>query len=220
LNNDKFPDIPLIPQLNVNGIGPNPVLGCGGRRESMAGIPRPVEFSNFSPNGVTTDDGRDARFTDLVKRHSLFVYRVAFSVLRNASDAEEVVQDTFLRIYRADATDRMQNQRAFLARTAWRIAIDRRPANLTILPSDNIATRLPSPEDAAIGEDWNAAIHRLIDALPDHLRLPLVLSTVEELTSPEIAQVMGIAEGTVRTRLMRARQILREKLEALMEGKK
>jgi RNA polymerase sigma-70 factor (ECF subfamily) len=180
----------------------------------MAGNPWPVAFSN---KGVTADDGRDARFTELVKRHSLFVYRVAYSVLRNPSDAEEVVQDTFLKIYRADATDRMQNERAFLARTAWRIAIDRHPRNLTVLPSKEIAANAPSPEDAAIGEDWNAAIHRLIDALPDHLRLPLALSTIDEMTSPEIAQAMGIAEGTVRTRLMRARQILREKLEALME---
>ena len=206
-----------ILQLKVNEGGTYPVLGCGGWRGSMAGNPGPGAFSDISNRGVTTDDGRNARFTDLVKRHSQFVYRVAYSVLRNASDAEEVVQDTFLKIYRADATDRMQNERAFLARTAWRIAIDRRPPNLTLLPGDNIAARDPSPEAAAIGEDWNAAIHRLIDALPDHLRLPLALSTLEEMTSPEIAQVMGIAEGTVRTRLMRARQMLREKLEALME---
>ena len=183
----------------------------------MAGNLGPVAFSN---KGVMTDDGRDARFTALVKRHSLFVYRIAYSVLRNSSDAEEVVQDTFLKIHRSDATDRMQNERAFLARTAWRIAIDRHPKNLAVLPMDAMPSNGPSPEDAAIGEDWNAAIHRLIEALPDHLRLPLALSTVDEMSSPEIAQVMGIAEGTVRTRLMRARQILREKLEALMEGPK
>ena len=181
----------------------------------MAGHPRPIEFPGSS---VTADDSRNARFTDFVKRHSLFVFRVAYSVVRNVSDAEEVVQETFLKIYRSDATDRMQNERAFLARTAWRIAIDRHSGNLTMLPNDNIAAPGPSPEDAAIGEDWNAAIHRLIDALLDHLRQPLVLSTIDEMSSPEIAQVIGIAEGTVRTRLMRARQILREKLEALMKG--
>jgi len=181
----------------------------------MAGIPRPIEFPG---NGVTADDGRSARFTDLVQRHSLFVFRVAYSVVRNVSDAEEVVQDTFLKIYRSDATDRMQNERAFLARTAWRIAIDRRPGNLTVLSGNDMASTGPSPEDAAIGEDWNTAIHRLIDALPDHLRQPMALSTIDEMSSPEIAQAMGIAEGTVRTRLMRARQILKEKLEALMGG--
>jgi RNA polymerase sigma-70 factor (ECF subfamily) len=65
--------------------------------------------------------------------------------------------------------------------------------------------------------DWNAAVHRLVDALPPDLRQPLALSTVEELSSREIAQVMGIAEGTVRTRIMRARQILKQKLGELRE---
>jgi RNA polymerase sigma-70 factor (ECF subfamily) len=181
----------------------------------MAGIPKPIVFPD---QGVTGDDGRDARFTELVKRQSLFVFRVAYSVLRNASDAEEVVQETFLKVYRSDAGSRIKDERAFLARTAWRIAVDRHPRTVTMLPSDDIAASGPSPEDAAIGEDWNLAIHRLIDALPDHLRQPLALSTINEMTSPEIAQAMGIAEGTVRTRLMRARQILKEKLEALMEG--
>ena len=58
----------------------------------------------------------------------------------------------------------------------------------------------------------------MIDALPEELRQPLALSGVEELSSREIAKVMGIPEGTVRTRLARARQILRQKLSALKAG--
>src|SRR5262245_17565637 len=135
----------------MNGAISHPVLGCGGSSESMAGNPTPIEFPG---NVLTADDGRNARFTDLVRRHSLFVFRVAYSVVRNVSDAEEVVQDTFLKIYRSDATDRMQNERAFLARTAWRVAIDRHPGSLTVRPNDDIAAPGPTPEDAAIGEDW------------------------------------------------------------------
>jgi RNA polymerase sigma-70 factor (ECF subfamily) len=71
----------------------------------------------------------------------------------------------------------------------------------------------PSPEDAMVSADWSAAVHRLVDALPEELRQPLALAAVEELNSREIAQVMGIAEGTVRTRIMRARQMLKQKLE-------
>jgi RNA polymerase sigma-70 factor (ECF subfamily) len=63
--------------------------------------------------------------------------------------------------------------------------------------------------------DWEAAVHRLIDSLPEELRQPLVLSV--EMNSREIAAAMGIAEGTVRTRLMRARQMLREKIAAIEE---
>ena len=60
----------------------------------------------------------------------------------------------------------------------------------------------------------SSAVHRLIDALPEELRVPLALSTVDEMTSADIAGVLGIPEGTVRTRLMRARQVLKQKLQA------
>ena len=60
-------------------------------------------------------------------------------------------------------------------------------------------------------------VHRLIDALPEELRQPLALSTVQELNSREIAAILDIPEGTVRTRLMRARQLLKEKLAAQLE---
>ncbi|HLQ76423.1 MAG TPA: sigma-70 family RNA polymerase sigma factor [Terriglobia bacterium] len=184
----------------------------------MSGIPKTISLADSLLSRRKESPERDARFTDLVHRRSLFVFRVAYAALRNKSDAEEVVQETFLKLYRSDAIERMQDERAFLARTAWRLAIDRRSKTVIVMPSEDLAASGPSPEDAAIAEDWNTAIHRLIDALPDHLRLPLALSTVNEMTSREIAQAMGIAEGTVRTRLMRARQILKEKLETLKGG--
>ena len=69
-----------------------------------------------------------------------------------------------------------------------------------------------NPEDAAVTSDLHAMVHRMIDALPEELRQPLALSSVEEMNSREIARVMGIPEGTVRSRLVRARQMLKEKL--------
>ena len=74
------------------------------------------------------------------------------------------------------------------------------------------------PERAAISAEWSASVHRLIDALPEELRQPLALSSVDELNSREIAEVMGIPEGTVRTRLMRARESVKRKLAVLMEA--
>ena len=62
-----------------------------------------------------------------------------------------------------------------------------------------------------------ALVHRLIDALPETLRQPLALSAIEELTSREIAAVLEIPEGTVRTRILRAREILKERLIAHQE---
>jgi len=165
---------------------------------------------------------RDARFAGLVERQSRFVFRVAYALLRNSHDAEDAVQETFLKLYRAGRWDAIEDERAFLARAAWRIAADklRRGRRATIpleaeLPSHGGA----NPEEALATADWNAAVHRLVDALPQELRQPLALSTVEEMNSREIAQAMGIAEGTVRTRIMRARRILKQKLAGLMEGR-
>ena len=155
----------------------------------------------------------------LVKRHARFVFRVAYSVLRNVHDAEDVVQETFLKIHRARGWESMVDEKAFLARAAWRIALDRLPNARTAALDFDVPSSGQDPEQAAIKADWNATIHRLIDALPEELRQPLSLSAVEELNSHEISQVMGIAEGTVRTRLMRARQVLKQKLGALMAGR-
>ena len=87
------------------------------------------------------------------------------------------------------------------------------------MPRARELTSGANPEDAIVTADWNAAVGRMVDALPPELRQPLALSTVEEMSSREIAQVMGIAEGTVRTRIMRARQILKQKLAGLRDGR-
>jgi RNA polymerase sigma-70 factor, ECF subfamily len=65
-----------------------------------------------------------------------------------------------------------------------------------------------------------SVLEKLIAGLPEELRQPLELSTVQELNSAEIAEVMGIPEGSVRTRLLRARRLLKEKLATLLEVKK
>ena len=143
-------------------------------------------------------------------------------MLRNSHDAEDVVQETFLSLYRSGAWRKMKDERAFLARATWRQAIDRLRANPRHHEDDaNILLELPSreadPEQTLLGADQQAAVHRLIDALPEELRQPLALSTVQELNSREIAAILDIPEGTVRTRLMRARQMLKQKLAAQIE---
>lgn len=157
-------------------------------------------------------------FAALVERQSAFVFRIAYSVLRNHYDSDDVVQETFLKLYRTRKWEGINNERAFLARAAWRTAVDRLPkVKVGILGSD-LPSNCDDPERAIITADWNATVHRLIDALPEDLRQPIALSTVEELKSHEIAAIMGIPEGTVRSRLSRARQILKQKLGALKAG--
>jgi RNA polymerase sigma-70 factor (ECF subfamily) len=70
---------------------------------------------------------REDRFAAIVYRQSRFLFTVAYAILRNPADAEDVVQEVFLRLYRSGAWEKIENERAFLARTAWRLAVDRLP---------------------------------------------------------------------------------------------
>jgi RNA polymerase sigma-70 factor (ECF subfamily) len=152
------------------------------------------------------------RFAALVRRHSSFVFRIAFAILRNVHDSEDAAQETFFRLYRGGAWERIEDERAFLARVAWRIAVDMLARRRRGDVDRDQASAAIGAEESMIVSEKQAVVHRLIDSLPEELRQPLALSTVEELSSRQIAQMMGIAEGTVRTRIARARQVLRQKV--------
>ena len=159
----------------------------------------------------------EAQFTSLVIRQSRFVFRVAYAVLRDAHDAEDVVQETFLKLYRTGAWKGMQDEKAFLARMTWRIAVESRSLkSKTVGPSDPTCSLADDPEESTVKADTLRLVHALMDALPEELRLPLALSTMEELTSGEIGRIMNVSDGTVRSRLARARQVLKEKLEHIL----
>lgn len=167
-----------------------------------------------SESDLTQDE---AKFTALVERQSRFAYRVAYAVLLNAQDAEDAVQECFLKLFRHGGWQQAENGRAYVARVAMRTAIDRRRASRPAAGPEaalEISSPHPSPERVAIAADQHRRIHAMIDALPKDLRLPLVLSTFEELNSRLIAGILHIPEGTVRTRLQRARQLLKQKLTA------
>lgn len=169
----------------------------------------------------------EAEFAGLVERQWRFACRVAWAVLRHPEDAEDAAQEAFLKIWRGYARRDLRNERGYVARVVWRTAVekgssrhsrlrhtDRRGESGDAGMEDFPDTRR-SPEELVAAANWEAAVHRLIDSLPEELRQPLVLSV--EMSSREIAEAMGIAEGTVRTRLMRARQMLREKIAVLEE---
>jgi RNA polymerase sigma-70 factor (ECF subfamily) len=172
---------------------------------------------------LTTDE--EAEFTALVQRQSRFVFRVTYAVLLNAHDAEDAVQETFLKLYRNGGWRNAGNERAFLARVAWRVAVDhRRAAHPSATACDpetqpELPSSVPGPEQTLVAANQHALVHSMIDALPEDLRLPLVLSASDELNSREIATILGIPEGTVRTRLQRARQVLRQRIANLQPRK-
>jgi len=172
----------------------------------------------------------EAEFTALVQRQWKFAYQVAWTMLRNAYDAEDAAQEVFLRILRARAWRGLRDERAFVARAAWRTAVDRLRGRAAHPCAEQIqgensqdpidgrffaASGDLDPEKLVVAANWEAAVHRLIGSLPEDLRQPLALSL--EMNSREIAAAIGIPEGTVRTRLLRARQMLREKMAAMEE---
>jgi len=161
---------------------------------------------------------RDEAFSRIVHQHARLMYRVAHSLLRHPQDAEDAVQDALLKLYRGDAWRHMEDERAFLARTVWRTAFDRlqaRPESADDAAELRLRDYRPTPEQAAAEHDEQGLLHHLIDRLPPELRQPLLLSAIDELTSREIGLAMDIPEGTVRTRLMRARAELRRNFDAL-----
>ncbi|HEX8812226.1 MAG TPA: sigma-70 family RNA polymerase sigma factor [Terracidiphilus sp.] len=166
---------------------------------------------------MTTEE--EAKFTALVERQSRFAYRVAYAVLLNTHDAEDTVQETFLKLYQHGGWQHLENERAYIARVSWRTAIDRRRSSHPVSAAPEAELEIPShrpgPEHTFLAADHHRRIHALIDTLTEDLRLPLVLSAFEELNSRHIAQILNIPEGTVRTRLQRARQLLKQKLAAL-----
>ena len=176
-----------------------------------------LQETGLAENSAAT--AREEWFAAVVNRQARFVFRIAYSALRSVHDAEDVVQETFMKLYQSRRWEQIVDERAFLARMAWRIAIDQRQKKPATSPERDAEWEGHDPEQAAIASNWNQVVHRLIDGLPEELRQPLALSSFEEFTSREIAEVMDIPEGTVRTRLMRARQMLKERLMVRMKGR-
>ena len=139
------------------------------------------------------------------------VYRVARRVLRSPDLADDVVQEVFLRLGRAEVSaDSLISSRAYVLRTAYRVAIDesRRRDVRERREREAAATRpqvAVSPERRAIEREELARLHSALDTLPSEFRVALHLYAFEELSYEEIARVTGVTEGTVASRIHRAR---------------
>ncbi len=153
----------------------------------------------------------------LVRDHSALLYRVALSLLRNPAEAEDVVQEAFLRaLERRSELARIVEIRAWLVRVTWNLALDRvrriRPDQIDhAFVEDLVSANLPA--DEALAEAGR--MRRVFDAierLPRHERQALLLSAMDELNTAEIAAVLGKSESSVRSLLFRARAHLRERL--------
>jgi RNA polymerase sigma-70 factor (ECF subfamily) len=165
----------------------------------------------------------------LVRGHSRLVYRIAYAVLRRHHDAEDATQETFLRVLRySSKLAAVEDPKTWLARIAWRVAVDRskqrgRTREIALedpeKPIPEAASSDAPADETLHGAEVSAALERMIAALPEKLREPLILSTIEEMSPREVAETLGINEAAVRSRVFRARQILRDKLAGRMVRK-
>ena len=158
----------------------------------------------------------------LVREHSRLVYRIAYAVLRSHHDAEDATQETFMRVLRYNSKlATVDEPKTWLARIAWRVAVDRSkrrgrskeiPLDDPQKPVEDLPSSAVSAEESIHELQLNAALEKMIATLPEKLRQPLILSTIEEMSPREVAATLGINEAAVRSRVFRARQILKEKL--------
>lgn len=164
--------------------------------------------------------GDSAAMEALMRRHNRVLFRTARAILRDDAEAEEAVQDAYLKAFGALAGFRAESKLStWLVRIAANEALMRRrrrasgaeviPLNGTEEPMDEAEE---GPEKAAGRGELRRLIESRIDRLPDGYRAVFVLRALEELPVEETAAALGIPEVTVRTRFFRARALLRESL--------
>lgn len=182
------------------------------------GLAEMTEISSFEAD--------DADFDSLVHRHGPLVIRIAFAVVRNHEDAEDIAQETFYRAFRFGNLKKIENVKAWLGRIAWHLALSR-VRNRTrdrkrLQPDDrllSIPAREPGAEELLIQKERALLLENILLSLPRNLRKTFVLLTVDGITSRYAAEILGIPESSVRNKLLRARILIKQKLAALMEEK-
>ena len=180
-----------------------------------------MEIADKTVDDRARQHEEEAALAGLVSQYAGTLYRVAYSVVRNAADAEDAVQEAFLRVLRhRDTLHEVRDQRVWLIRIVWNVVLDRKRRAKTRPETDDVAELarvLPSKglsqEETAAAAQHHAHVLGCVNQLPAKEREVLLLSAFEELTSVEIAGVLGITESSVRSRLFRARNLMAELLD-------
>lgn len=170
--------------------------------------------------------GEKQMFEILMRRYNQRLYRVTRAILRNDAEAEDVAQEAYVRAYQH--LNQFAGRSSFatwLTRIAIYEALGRVRSRKRIEEIDamdeprrdsvqQLSVRDATPEQAASGTEVRSLLERSIDALPDTYREIFMLREVEEMSTSETAQCLGISEENVKTRLHRARALLRKEIYA------
>jgi RNA polymerase sigma-70 factor, ECF subfamily len=169
---------------------------------------------------ATGDKSTMPSWDELVRQHADRVYRLAYRLSGNQHDAEDLTQETFIRVFRSLQNYQPGTFEGWLHRITTNLFLDmvRRRARIRMesLPEDydRVPADDPNPEqiyyDSRLGPDLQAAL----DSLPPEFRAAVVLCDIEGLSYEEVAGTLGVKLGTVRSRIHRGRQALRDYLAA------
>jgi len=174
--------------------------------------------------------GDDDAFEQLVRRHEKRVFRLLLRMMGSREEAEDVAQETFISLYRHGKRFRSEARfSTFVYRVAANAALNRRRTlgrgrtrieKLAVRQAagDDLPQQPRDPEDSTLGHELTRHVRDALGTLSPALRMPVVLYDIEGLSYGEIAKVLGVAEGTVKSRIHRARQALREELQGLVPG--
>jgi RNA polymerase sigma-70 factor (ECF subfamily) len=172
--------------------------------------------------------GDERAYRELIERYERQVYSVAMRMVRVSEDAEDLTQETFVRMFKAlDRYDPARPFPAWLFTIAARLSIDqlrrRRVKTVSLFRSEpgsdeervvEFADPGPGPEELAERREEQQSADRLIGSLPEHYRIVVVLRHHQGLSYEEISEALRLPLGTVKARIHRARALLKERLEA------
>jgi RNA polymerase sigma factor (sigma-70 family) len=157
---------------------------------------------------------------EVVRTHSARVYRLAYRLTGNAHDAEDLTQETFVRVFRSLATYRPGTFEGWLHRITTNLFLDgaRRKARIRFdalgEAGERIASLAAGPDRVVLDARFDADVEAALAALPRDFRVAVVLADIEQIPYEEIAEILGVKIGTVRSRIHRGRSQLRAALDA------
>jgi len=174
--------------------------------------------ASLAGNAVTLDASLEQEFEQRLADCPTLAYRVALGILRNSAEAEDVAQEAMLRAYRNFHRLRDRDRfRAWLVRTAWRLSLDRiRSAGRRERREQaffEMGGADLSAGNSTVSHEFRRHVAAALDELPEKLRIVMLLAAIEGYNTREVAKLIGIPEGTVKSRLFVARKQLAEKLE-------
>ena len=172
--------------------------------------------------------GETQLFRLLIERHQQHIFNLCYRMLRQFEEADDATQDTFLKAYRSLKQFRGDARlKTWLCQIARNECLNRlRHENMASLDqqlttdySFQTADSTPSPLELIEQRETQSIVHEAINKLPHQYRLVITLFHLNGLSYEEISQVMEIPMGTVKTHIFRARELLKSKLQAFVEGK-